>query len=205
MLVGIRGSSPLTRGKPGAGAEALTLAGLIPAHAGKTYRSGIAQRCSWAHPRSRGENQAVTDRSERPDGSSPLTRGKHVPAVGLPQMPGLIPAHAGKTSSYKVPGFRAGAHPRSRGENDEWVAPFERADGSSPLTRGKRAICVHIHHETRLIPAHAGKTNVDVKPSRGSRAHPRSRGENVVGMMLSPSLRGSSPLTRGKLLQTAVS
>ena len=34
---------------------------------------------------------------------------------------------------------------------------------------------------------------------RDERAHPRSRGENVIGQLLSAVGEGSSPLTRGKL------
>ena len=72
--------------------------GLIPAHAGKTCggdglgvdlggsspltRGKQDRRGAWrlvieAHPRSRGENLEVPDRSISTSGSSPLTRGKH--------------------------------------------------------------------------------------------------------------------------------
>ena len=71
--------------------------------------------------------------------------------------------------------------------------------GSSPLTRGKLTA---VHPQARdhgLIPAHAGKTASSRTRANGSRAHPRSRGENLS---LSATLfdeDGSSPLTRGKL------
>ena len=73
---------------------------------------------------------------------------------------------------------RAGARPRSRGENALFVADKLSEAGSSPLTRGKRA-----HWEVRrsaegLIPAHAGKTAASASRRRPPRAHPRSRGEN---------------------------
>ena len=52
----------------------------------------------------------------------------------------------------------------------------------------------------RLIPAHAGKT-VRLPPSMATaRAHPRSRGENGRGLGAPRGIRGSSPLTRGKLV-----
>ena len=49
-----------------------------------------------------------------------------------------------------------------------------------------------------LIPAHAGKTEIPNAQRRVSRAHPRSRGENlpISQDRITPS--GSSPLTRGK-------
>ena len=65
-----------------------------------------------------------------------LTRGAHEFGITHSTEYGLIPAHAGSTSSSHSSGTRSPAHPRSRGEhilNDEgeWVD-----EGSSPLTRG---------------------------------------------------------------------
>ena len=55
------------------------------------------------------------------------------------------------------------------------------------------------HVEARgLIPAHAGKTYSSQPTPCISRAHPRSRGENVPLALDHPNLMGSSPLTRGK-------
>ena len=53
--------------------------------------------------------------------------------------------------------------------------------GSSPLTRGKQGLHERLFGCLGLIPAHAGKTNhvEGAPPMRG--AHPRSRGENVLG------------------------
>ena len=53
-------------------------------------------------------------------------------------MPGLIPAHAGKTCRARRFGHCWGAHPRSRGENTPEDRARLRIQGSSPLTRGKR-------------------------------------------------------------------
>ena len=53
----------------------------------------------------------------------------------------------------------------------------------------------------RLIPAHAGKTRYTPSPNSRGWAHPRSRGENLNVMRVTCAGRGSSPLTRGKLLQ----
>ena len=52
----------------------------------------------------------------------------------------------------------------------------------------------------RLIPAHAGKTKRAGKRGTLPRAHPRSRGENVLPGFSTPVMAGSSPLTRGKPL-----
>ena len=71
--------------------------------------------------------------------------------------------------------------------------------GSSPLTRGKQCRPPPPHRSTRLIPAHAGKTDPGNRPHHRSGAHPRSRGENLSCGTRTWTGVGSSPLTRGKL------
>ena len=112
------GSFPLTRGKRGLGGVPGVVDRLIPAHAGKTARP-CARLIRWrAHPRSRGENIQTSSQTVKTSGSSPLTREKRRAGCidGLVQR--LIPAHAGKTDAARPERERAGAHPRSRGEND---------------------------------------------------------------------------------------
>ena len=172
------GSSPLTRGKRDWDPTDPRHPRLIPAHAGKTTTVVGGVLSVAAHPRSRGEND-VRDDDNRPFlGSSPLTRGKR-----------SRPTRAGRGTS---------AHPRSRGENG---APGDEADvekGSSPLTRGKPPRKLLSRNTPRLIPAHAGKTPTWSASSAWTRAHPRSRGENIIEQADPISPLGSSPLTRGK-------
>ena len=172
--------------------------GLIPAHAGKTTTPAVLRPAAFAHPRSRGENQARRACLRRVRGSSPLTRGKpERESYGLFSS-WLIPAHAGKTrlTPYRSIGPRA--HPRSRGENEHRPHMVGRALGSSPLTRGKLPAGRGDRLKRGLIPAHAGKTTGRSGEAASNAAHPRSRGENCRCSLFSPSLRGSSPLTRGK-------
>ena len=172
------GSSPLTRGKRCGLWGGRRRGGLIPAHAGKTSRCFIARVSRAAHPRSRGENGIQTAVQTVADGSSPLTRGKHKFKKTLEFAGGLIPAHAGKTSSRPRPRRAGGAHPRSRGENNNLDGAAEVTPGSSPLTRGKHRSHERGNYVGGLIPAHAGKT-IDIACTRPlTRAHPRSRGEN---------------------------
>ena len=174
------------------------LSGLIPAHAGKTPSVTCDRPGTKAHPRSRGENRAFDVLGVGRMGSSPLTRGKLHRRASRPVNERLIPAHAGKTLTPAGVFVIQGAHPRSRGEN--WVEGEAELGftGSSPLTRGKQ--WEHNGHtfQVWLIPAHAGKTC----PTRGdtapTRAHPRSRGENMPHSRRYSSHAGSSPLTRGK-------
>ena len=155
-----------------------------------------------AHPRSRGENAPAMTPAARPAGSSPLTRGKLDLTRGRPLDGRLIPAHAGKTRSALGSPRPPQAHPRSRGENASRSARTWSTYGSSPLTRGKQHGVVAHQQVPGLIPAHAGKTRPWRPATRPTRAHPRSRGENVSGAIGQKPPLGSSPLTRGKLVQS---
>ena len=136
------------------------------------------------------------------NGSSPLTRGKPGRVGAKQSSPGLIPAHAGKTRTRSASARPSPAHPRSRGENG-WPARNILPDtGSSPLTRGKRELKGQAFTDTGLIPAHAGKTSRSPSPRPLAEAHPRSRGENHLSASALSSAKGSSPLTRGKLMLT---
>ena len=134
-------------------------------------------------------------------GSSPLIRGKRGPNHSIGAQSGLIPAHAGKTSRSECLGRRAGAHPRSRGENAERGAQILGYLGSSPLMRGIPDGRLSQNYQAGLIPAHAGKrmgrtpkylTRRLIPTHEGKTlsgrswlasrpAHPRSRGENDDG------------------------
>ena len=96
-----------------------------------------------------------------------------------------------------MPGWRW-AHPRSRGENGWHLAALAGGAGSSPLTRGKPDEYSPLHIKVGLIPAHAGKTPARRGFAPSGRAHPRSRGENTSCSQPCGTVRGSSPLTRGK-------
>ena len=193
-----KGSSPLTRGKRCAPSPASGLTGLIPAHAGKTRRQWNLHLLDRAHPRSRGENINLVVSALSGWGSSPLTRGKPRRRTPRRAHTGLIPAHAGKTCSEVGEPFLGRAHPRSRGENNVSQTCENFAQGSSPLTRGKPGALNDRSHPAGLIPAHAGKTAESFRSRPEWRAHPRSRGENDATNKFADTLRGSSPLTRGK-------
>ena len=132
-------------------------------------------------------------------GSTPLTRGKRDGRPERLRARRLIPAHAGKTRPRYCYRKRYRAHPRSRGENQKSYATLKDYRGSSPLTRGKRAVMTSAVKLTRLIPAHAGKTHPGRNRAAPFPAHPRSRGENRAEIAAIQTRASSSPLTRGKL------
>ena len=113
----VKGSSPLTRGKPFGMRNVSPGWGLIPAHAGKTDLTGPLLGRYGAHPRSRGENLGGPLGAGDVAGSSPLTRGKPRVQLVICGSPGLIPAHAGTTPGSRRSSAKVRAHPRSRGEN----------------------------------------------------------------------------------------
>ena len=70
--------------------------------------------------------------------------------------------------------------------------------GSSPRMRGKRTLPRHQNYSAGLIPAHAGKTEMDLIDHLGLWAHPRACGENTYKARDSFIAPGSSPRMRGK-------
>ena len=178
---------------------------LIPAHAGKTFVECDGCVCGWAHPRSRGENYERKTGEPITSGSSPLTRGKRLGIRRGIRKRRLIPAHAGKTAASTSPRGMRPAHPRSRGENSAMIRPAPEMFGSSPLTRGKHRRRAGGRRSRGLIPAHAGKTPPGAGAPSSPTAHPRSRGENLWGVVAAYEVPGSSPLTRGKLRKRELS
>ena len=189
---------PAWAGKLDAAHRQLGGDGPIPTHAGKTHSHSLPPITTLAHPRSRGENNPACSTWYPSLGSSPLTRGKPRSTLSASRAQRLIPAHAGKTSWGVTRIVRASAHPRSRGENQDSSHVTMSRWGSSPLTRGKHRDPRLVRVGGRLIPAHAGKTVCDRPREHNGPAHPRSRGENCPSSRARSTLRGSSPLTRGK-------
>ena len=133
-----RGSSPHTRGLHPLPAHRRPAAGIIPAHAGFTWRGTRRPRPRRDHPRTRGVYAACRSFGCSWWGSSPHTRGLRQRAQGPERHGGIIPAHAGFTATRPR---RAGVrpdHPRTRGVYDGSGVEAEVGHGSSPHTRGLR-------------------------------------------------------------------
>ena len=167
------------RGKPDSGYPDARGNGLIPAHAGKTPRGIVTSFGLWAHPRACGENPRYQLTVKTVSGSSPRMRGKRSGRSPANWRAGLIPAHAGKTGLFFVVCVFVWAHPRACGENFEFPYAGAPRGGSSPRMRGKRYPPPFVNSDTRLIPAHAGKTRRLWSINVGLGAHPRACGENA--------------------------
>ena len=136
-------------------------------------------------------------------GSSPHTRGLHHYHRRRQLLPGIIPAHAGFTRRGTGTGWGPADHPRTRGVyHDQCCVPL-RCGGSSPHTRGLRALEHQEGGHERIIPAHAGFT-LRVRRVRGRREdHPRTRGVYFRRALPVSASAGSSPHTRGLRHQPA--
>ena len=101
-----------------------------------------------------------------------------------------------RASSSKAPAD----HPRSRGEYRWRRVVVSVTRGSSPLSRG---IPSHLRAASvlrRIIPALAGNTRRPGGRTHRDWDHPRSRGEYTSSHLGGVCLRGSSPLSRGILV-----
>ena len=136
--------------------------------------------------------------ASRLTGSSPRGRGKQGDEVPLEAVSGLIPAWAGKTLRSRLSTSSHRAHPRVGGENDLFLVSKEDTPGSSPRGRGKLSSMMLHAPKSGLIPAWAGKTPPQRRPSRPRWAHPRVGGENMRVIEDVPAVTGSSPRGRGK-------
>ena len=154
-----RGSSPRSRGtRSWVGTRKMQLR-FIPALAGNTAARRRRQAALPVHPRARGEHQRGLRRSRAGAGSSPRSRGTRLGPTGSCPTGRFIPALAGNTNttSTRIPPMAV--HPRARGEHGRSAIPRSSQCGSSPRSRGTRAIRLTPQPETRFIPALAGNTS----------------------------------------------
>ena len=193
------GSSPATRGGPVDSRVTEDLRGLIPGYAGRTGGSSSTRPAWWAHPRLRGEDPPSPISSAFTTGSSPATRGGLRRGRSSEAAAGLIPGYAGRTGRGLAIRFRPRAHPRLRGEDEDFHDIRHEELGSSPATRGGRVHRRAAPDRRRLIPGYAGRTRISGMFGMRSWAHPRLRGEDGFLDPVKVDPPGSSPATRGGL------
>ena len=154
----------------------------IPAYAGNSIAFLLTDETYSVHPRLRGELRKLNVYEPSVYGSSPLTRGTHYEtSSSIPQI-WFIPAYAGNSPVYSVPGLVD--------------------HGSSPLTRGTLLLMDRAILLIRFIPAYAGNSNEYQQSHSSQPVHPRLRGELANWHYAHWIPYGSSPLTRGTHLKT---
>ena len=203
-FVAPRGSSPLSRGILNHSRNRFSSLRIIPALAGNTCASTWSAAGTTDHPRSRGEYGTPSEHTEPVDGSSPLSRGIRAADDDGDEGRGIIPALAGNTGSAAALAVTTRDHPRSRGEYMARCCAQFTESGSSPLSRGIRTGGSDDDQHGRIIPALAGNTLSPETHVGPGPDHPRSRGEYLWGPRFLGSTEGSSPLSRGIPLGTAI-
>ena len=114
-------------------------------------------------------------------------------------MCGIIPAHAGLTSSLIRLMLRYRDHPRACGAHASAACRAECPTGSSPRMRGSHVALAVERSLDGIIPAHAGLTVRPDSGKDGRRDHPRACGAHVPEIAASFMAMGSSPRMRGSL------
>ena len=149
------------------------------------------------HPRIRGEHMSIGKYSLKSSGSSPHTRGARRIPPRFDGRGGIIPAYAGSTWAGCLVQGVSWDHPRIRGEHGQGREEVLFALGSSPHTRGARAVLVGRGSGAGIIPAYAGSTPPHPTAPSSTPDHPRIRGEHPARSAVVMVVSGSSPHTRG--------
>ena len=111
---------------------------------------------------------------------TPAHAGKRLKSADFKNAPGITPAHAGKTPPYLSGSQCPADHPRACGENHGGGQHSNYSRGSPPRMRGKQRIVARRHENTRITPAHAGKTAGVTGRRYSVPDHPRACGENSI-------------------------
>jgi len=174
---GANGSSPLVRGTGPRVARRKKSTRFIPARAGNSNRPVARYSESSVHPRSCGEQSALSTITCSASGSSPLVRGTAFQHCRKGLVSGFIPARAGNRFAASCTSRCFPVHPRSCGEQS--ILSLRRASdsGSSPLVRGTAGTVELVPPILRFIPARAGNRKVGVGCRIYYTVHPRSCGE----------------------------
>ena len=152
------GSPPHTRGKAPLLVASAVVCRITPAHAGKRTLTRDIIITLKDHPRTRGEKSFTFLPDGIGEGSPPHTRGKVHAMRGLRRGGRITPAHAGKRWIVDILLRQVWDHPRTRGEKFKEPSELTLRTGSPPHTRGKAHISSKRSSQTRITPAHAGKS-----------------------------------------------
>ena len=191
------GSSPHARGTDAVLIVELAVHGIIPACAGNSGRCGDRRHRRRDHPRMRGEQWCLLCSTAYRRGSSPHARGTDADSGAPLLLLGIIPACAGNSRQPFDASSKAQDHPRMRGEQSKLVPALRALLGSSPHARGTVLRRTGGMMARRIIPACAGNSHARRASARGSRDHPRMRGEQSRRAPCASARPGSSPHARG--------
>ena len=192
-----QGSSPRMRGSLDYLRHLHAAHGIIPAHAGLTNLHDFLFSHFGDHPRACGAHFKSGRWDGYFKGSSPRMRGSLVADSGRFGFPGIIPAHAGLTTTHHRARWARRDHPRACGAHKKRPKMTKKMMGSSPRMRGSRADDDLRADDVGIIPAHAGLTECIQVYLTATRDHPRACGAHSYSNAWSGIRPGSSPRMRG--------
>ena len=131
---------------------------IIPAHAGLTLYHLVDSLSTWDHPRACGAHHRMDVLMAGLPGSSPRMRGSPLRGSGNDRRNGIIPAHAGLTTSATARTPVCRDHPRACGAHALARSAILWILGSSPRMRGSLFHYPISLKSAGIIPAHAGLT-----------------------------------------------
>ena len=153
--------------------------GIIPAHAGLTFKSDGDADTSRDHPRACGAHLLLAFVSDVLAGSSPRMRGSLFAVYFGDADEGIIPAHAGLTRTRMLGAASARDHPRACGAHLSIKHMKKAGPGSSPRMRGSLLADGGRFGFAGIIPAHAGLTRARACTTVTAWDHPRACGAHA--------------------------
>ena len=175
------GLSPRVRGNRRMGTGPGTLAGSIPAGAGKPRAGEAALRPRTVYPRGCGETCLPARMSWHSSGLSPRVRGNLSAGASDRGQDGSIPAGAGKPEPVAEERLGARVYPRGCGETHDASSAGLKIQGLSPRVRGNHGAPGAAPDRRGSIPAGAGKPSPRALSAALARVYPRGCGETRQG------------------------
>ena len=195
----LTGPPPHARGSPRTACFPRSPARPTPACAGITRHRCAPATATQVHPRMRGDHGAPGAAPCGASGPPPHARGSPVGPRCCSRSARPTPACAGITLGLRCRRWRAGAHPRMRGDHGIDLVIMDVPTGPPPHARGSHDRGAAAGVGPGPTPACAGITATLSAASQPTAAHPRMRGDHPCVNATHRSATGPPPHARGSL------
>jgi len=192
------GSPPHAWGRHRAERLRVVKRGLTPTRVGTTTQRRRFSEIPGAHPHTRGDDRACARWHRRSLGSPPHAWGRRRYHYGNEGSRGLTPTRVGTTASTGTATLMSPAHPHTRGDDDVGGAEWVAEPGSPPHAWGRRLVPGDDRFGQRLTPTRVGTTSTRNRFMLRSPAHPHTRGDDRVPLMVILATHGSPPHAWGR-------
>ena len=185
------------RGTADAWVEIAGVCRITPACAGNSPQGDLSKITEMDHPRVCGEQTLRSTPQKRSVGSPPRVRGTDEAAEKAQIVRRITPACAGNRYLEDMQNESNADHPRVCGEQSNISLQPGKQAGSPPRVRGTDSGAYCKHKFSRITPACAGNSTLDINPDVVCEDHPRVCGEQLVIAALGAMVVGSPPRVRG--------